>query len=399
MNTLSLTYAYLKHNRLRTFYNVLMFATGTALIAMVLTLGNQLQTNLSRNLQGIDMVVGAKGSPLQLVLSAVLHADIPTGNIPLEEAQKLQQNPMVKQAIPVALGDNINGYRIVGTTPAYPAHYHAQLAAGRMFATKPLEAVLGSETAQSLHLHVGQRFVGSHGLTPGGEQHTFAPYTVVGVLKPTNTIVDRLALTPVESVWYVHENDDDEPIETRPSPLHREVTAMLVEFSTPLAIASLPRAINKLTNMQAASPAMEAFRLRQIMGIGSDTLKLLGVVMITLSGLGLLISMAEAVRQRLYDLALMRCFGASPTRIISQVALEGLVVSALGGAFGVALATFGTRFAAGHLFGGQLSQTTGLQLSLILGLLGGVIIIGLVGSLLPGLRVYRLSIPNLLASK
>lgn len=399
MNSLTLTYAYLRHNLLRTSYNVILFATGTALIAMVLTLGNQFEQNLSRNLKGIDMVVGAKGSPLQLVLSAVLHADIPTGNIPLEEAENLQKNPLIKQAIPVALGDNLNGYRIVGTTPDYITHYNGQLAGGRLFTTKPLEAVLGANVATSQHLQVGNKFVGAHGLTPGGEQHTFAPYTVTGILKPTGTIMDRLVLTPVESVWYVHENDDDEPVESRPSPLHREVTALLVTYASPLAVASLPRMINRQTALQAASPAMEAFRLRKIMGVGGDTLTLLGGLMVALASLGLLISMAEAVRQRLYDLALMRCFGASPTRILRLVVLEGLVISALGGFLGLGLAVVGANIAAGQILGGQLSQATGINLQLAGVLLAGVMALGLVGSLLPALRVYRLGIPQLLASK
>lgn len=399
MNTLALTGAYLRHNLLRTTYTMLLFATGTALIAMVLTLGNQFEHNLSRNLQGIDMVVGAKGSPLQLVLSAVLHADIPTGNIPLEEAQKLEQNHLIRQAIPVALGDNLNSYRIVGTTPEYIAHYNGQLASGRLFATKPLEAVVGSDVAQSQHLHTGSTFVGAHGLTPGGEQHTFAPYTVVGTLKPTGTILDRLVLTPVESVWYVHENDDDEPVETRPSPQHREVTALLVHFASPLAVASLPRYINAHTNMQAASPAMEAFRLRKIMGLGGDTLTILGAIMVALAALGLLISMAEAVRQRLYDLALMRCFGASPSRILRLVVLEGLILSTMGGLLGLLAAHLGASLVAGNILGGQLSQNAGIDVPTSLALLGGILLLGLLGSLLPALRVYRLSIPQLLTTR
>jgi len=399
MHTFALTLAYLRHNLLRTFYNIILFASGTTLIAMVLTLGNQFEQNLGRNLQGIDMVVGAKGSPLQLVLSAVLHADLPTGNIPLAEAESLQKNHLIRQAIPVALGDNLNSYRIVGTTPEYIAHYKGRLASGRLFGTKPLEAVLGADVAKSQHLQTENTFVGAHGLTPGGEQHDFAPYTVVGILKPTGTILDRLVLTPVESVWYVHENDDDEPAASRPSPEHREVTALLVTFASPLAVASLPRYINSQTNMQAASPAMEAFRLRKIMGIGGDTLTLLGGLMVGLAAMGLLVSMAEALRQRLYDLALMRCLGASPARILRSVLLEGIIISLCGGIVGLALAYTGAQVVAGYILGGQLSQATGLNLSLCGTLLAGVVTVGLVGSLLPALRVYRLGIPQLLSSK
>jgi putative ABC transport system permease protein len=394
MNTFSLTAAYLRHNLTRTGYNIALFAIGTALIAMVMALGSQFERNLDINLRGIDMVVGAKGSPLQLVLSAVLHADVPTGNIPLADYQALQKNPMIKATVPVALGDNLAGYRIVGTTPDYAAWYGATVApGGRMFA-KTMEAVLGHDVAVAEGLKPGSRFAGSHGLTPGGELHEFAPYTVVGILKPTGTILDRLVLTPVDSVWYVHENDDDEPVEIRPKPADRAVTAVLVKYATPLAVASLPRQINANTNMQAASPPLEAMRLRQVIGIGGDTLNLVGIVLMALAAMGLLISMVEAMRQRLYDLALMRCFGATPVQIIRQLLLEGLVISLVGAVLGLLLSRLAVSYAAGQLsLGGAAFSSTDAAL------LAGVMTLGLIGSLIPALRVYRMSLPRILADR
>lgn len=398
MNTFILTAAYLRHNAARTLYNVLLFAIGTALIALVLALGSQFNNNLARNLQGVDMVVGAKGSPLQLVLSAVLHADVPTGNIPLKDYESLRQNPMIKATVPVALGDNLAGYRIVGTTPDYAQWYGVQMQSGRMF-SKSMEAVLGSQVAKKLNLGLGQKFAGSHGLTPGGEVHGFAPYSVVGVLKPSGTILDRLVLTPVDSVWFVHENDDDEPADIRPKPADRGVTAVLVKYSTPLAVASLPRLINSQTNMQAASPALEAMRLRQVLGIGGDTLTLIGEVLMGLAALGLLISMAEAMRQRLYDLALMRCFGAAPFKLLRLVLLEGLIISLAGGALGLLASRYAAAYASGQILGGQLS-IGGAALGATDGwLLLGVVALGLGGSLIPALRIYRIGIPALLASR
>lgn len=399
MNTLTLVSVYLQHNWQRTAYNVILFALGTALMAGVMAVGNQFNNNLTRNLRGIDMVVGAKGSPLQLVLSSVLHADVPTGNIPLKEAEKLKDNPLIAATVPLALGDNLAGYRIVGTTPDYITWYGGKLEPGSRIFGKTMEAVAGHSVATALGLKVGGKFAGSHGLAPGGEVHSFAPYTLVGILKPTGTILDRLVLTPVESVWYVHENDDDEPVESRPKPENREVTAVLVKYRTPLAVASLPRFINKQTNMQAASPVWEAMRLRKLMGIGSDTLKLLGATFIGIAALGLLVAMAEAMRQRLYDLALMRCFGATPPRVIVLVLIEGVLISAVGAALGLALSYGLARFAALQMFGGQLSEG-GMQAALPqLVLFAAVVGLGIVGSLLPALRIYRISIPRLLANR
>lgn len=398
MHSLHLMGAYMRHNWPRTSFNVLLFAVGAALVALVLGLGSQFEHNLSRNLHGIDMVVGAKGSPLQLVLSAVLQADVPTGNISLKDAEALQANPMIRSAVPVALGDNIASYRIVGTTPDYAALYHGELAEGRMFKAS-MEAVLGADVAAKLGLQVGQKFVGSHGLTPGGEVHEFAPYSVVGILKPSGTVMDRLVLTPVDSVWYVHENDTDTPVEARPKAENREVTALLVKFASPLAVVSLPRFINKNTTMQAASPAFEAMRLRKVLGVGSAAITAVGFVIVALSGLSLLITSAEAVRQRLYDIALMRCFGASPSKVLRLVVMEGLVISLTGALLGVMLAEIGMRAAAGRVLDGQLSVAQGLPLGLYAGVVGGTVLLGVVGSLLPALRIYRMSLPKLLAGK
>ena len=148
-------------------------------------------------------MVGAKGSPLQLILSSVYQADFPTGNIPLAEAERWRRHPLVESAIPLALGDNLAGFRIVGTEHAYAEHYGASLAAGRLWQA-PFEATIGARVAADTGLAAGDRFVGSHGLAGGGAEHGAHAYTVVGVLAPSASVLDRLVLTPIESVWEVH---------------------------------------------------------------------------------------------------------------------------------------------------------------------------------------------------
>jgi putative ABC transport system permease protein len=431
MTDWGLLWAYMRHNSQRTLYNILMFAVGTALIATVYGVGQQFERSLMRNIHGIDLVVGAKGSPLQLILSTVLHADVATGNIKLYEAEALKKNPMVASIIPIALGDNVQGFRIVGSEPAYLNLYKATLAEGRVW-NDEMEAVLGSETATHLGLKVGQTFVGTHGLTAGGESHDEFPYTVTGILQPTGTVMDRLVLTGVESVWHIHEHHHHEAGEEAAEPDHadehhhegpakeehehhdehahhdddeskaqseREVTAVLVQYASPLAIASLPRFINSQTTMQAASPAMEAGRLRQLLGTGSDTLNLLGGILIGFATLGLLIAMAEAVRGRLYDLALMRCLGASPTRLLRLIVAEGAIISFVGGLLGLSASIVGTGLLGNLLLHGQLSQGLGLTWQAAMAMMGGVVGLGVLGSLLPALRIYRMSLPKVLAGK
>src|SRR6185436_9145305 len=167
---------------------------------------------------------GAKGSPMQLVLSSVFHLDAPTGNIPLEDAQALSRHPAVKKTIPLALGDSFQGHRIVGTNHDYPAHYGARLAAGRLWSA-PMEAVLGADVAAGAKLAVGSTFTGAHGLAAGGDAHDEEPFKVVGVLAPSGSVLDRVVLTSVESIWEMHEHAAKPG--SKPAP-RREITALLI---------------------------------------------------------------------------------------------------------------------------------------------------------------------------
>ncbi len=215
MNLLRLSLAYIRARALNAALNVLLLGLGVATIVVLLLFTHQLEQRLERDSKGIDLVVGAKGSPLQLILSSVYHVDIPTGNIPLADAEKLKSNPLIKDTVPLALGDSFEGFRIVGTDHDYVSLYQGQVTSGRLW-EKPYEAVLGNEVASHSGLKLGEQFVGSHGLVEGGEKHEHSPYTIVGVLAPSGSVLDRLVLTSVESVWEIHgqgphaEEDDDE---------------------------------------------------------------------------------------------------------------------------------------------------------------------------------------------
>ena len=176
-----------------------------ASITFLILVGYQLGKAFDRDLAGIDVVVGAKGSPMQLILSGVLHVDAPPGNIALKAVQELEKHPMVAGIIPISLGDNLQSYRIVGTSQAYLTHYQATLAQGCNW-TQPMEAVVGATVARKLGLRLGATFAGSHGLEGSGHVHGDNLYTVVGILAATGSVLDRLILTDTASVWKVHED-------------------------------------------------------------------------------------------------------------------------------------------------------------------------------------------------
>ncbi|MBW1296670.1 FtsX-like permease family protein [Aquimarina litoralis] len=207
---LYLAYKNLISKPLNTALSVLLLILSISLATFILQVKEQLHQHLEGNTKHFDMVIGAKGSPLQLVLSSILHIDNPTGNISFKEAKEMGKKASVKYTVPVSYGDNYKGYRILGTTHKYLDVYQAVLQSGRLY-TKSFEAVIGSQVVKSTNLQLGDTFVSSHGLGESGvETHDEKPFTVTGILKPTGTIIDNLVITNLESIWEVHDHSDEE---------------------------------------------------------------------------------------------------------------------------------------------------------------------------------------------
>ena len=203
------------HKPLNSILCVCLLLFGVSIISVLILIQHQLEQKFDRDLENIDLVVGAKGSPLQLVLSAVYHIDAPTGNINFAEAKTLMNNPMVDEAIPLAYGDSYQGYRILGTTEKYLNKYSAQFREGHIF-QKSMQAVLGAKVARTSDLKINDTFYGSHGQVEGVHVHEKHAYRVVGILETTNSVVDNLVLTNIESVWDVHNdphNHDSKEVE------------------------------------------------------------------------------------------------------------------------------------------------------------------------------------------
>ena len=208
----------------------------------------------------------------------MFHIDVPTGNVPLAELRDIARHPMIASVIPLSLGDAYRGFRIVGTTPAYVDHYAGRLAEGRLW-ERSMEAVMGSRAARETGLRAGGSFVGAHGLEgDSGFHHDEDPYRVVGVLRETGSVLDRLILVDSASVWEVHAvhgaagaapatgGSQGKAGEDGLPPGDGEITVMLVRYRTPLAAISLPRAINiagaiVIALIASTVPAVRAYRL------------------------------------------------------------------------------------------------------------------------------------------
>ena len=407
MNTFGLAWRYVWSRPLSAVLNVLLLGLGLASITFLLLVASQLERAFNRDLAGIDVVVGAKGSPMQLILSGVLHLDVAPGNVPLAAVNALKTNPLVAEVIPISLGDNFQGYRIVGTSLAYPHLYGVTLSEGRLWYA-PMQVVLGATVARKLGLRTGHSFTGSHGLGAGGHMHAENPYTVIGVLAPSGSVLDRLILTDTASIWNVHEDhdedhgDDHEGADHKMAKPHqdREVTMALVRYTTPLAAMSFPRWINTTTPMQAAAPALEVTRLLHMLGLGTDVLRAFAAMLLLTAGLSVFIALWNAVRERRADLALLRMLGAPPAKMAALLLTEALWLGLLASALGLLL---------GQLFMLALAYLLGLENSLMLGgaawpaelLLVPALALGvsLLAALLPALGAYRSDVLELLQAR
>lgn len=411
MNLFVLIFAYLKSRPLNTLLNILLLSLGIAMITILLLANNQMQEKIADNTKGIDLVVGAKGSPLQLILCNVFHIDFPTGNINLQEADRLAKHRLVKNAIPMALGDSYQNYRIVGTTHAYAELYKGEMAVGDWWKNE-MEVTVGATVARLLNLKVGDKFASAHGLSDAGHAHEEHPFVVKGILKPTYNVLDNLILTNVSSIWQVHEHTEDGAIEVKPDSTNasvlvpaalasdstREITSLLIKYRNPIAAIQLPRYINTQTNMQAASPSFEAARLFSILGVGVEALTGFAYVLIFISALSIFIALYNSLKERKYDLAIMRTMGASKSKLLWATQLEGIVLTLCGSVLGIGL---------GHLVLYLFtvlvteSQTAGVSAWVFyveeLYLLAGSIVLGIICSLIPSWQAYRTDIHKVLA--
>lgn len=469
MNSLQLVWKNITQQLGSTLLSVLLTAFGVAILCVIYITGETFEKQLSSNTKNIDLVVGAKGSPLQLILSSLYHVDNPTGNIRLDAARELSGNPFIELAVPISLGDNFNGHRLIGTEPSYLDLYNLRIKEGSLWSDS-FEAVIGSDVARKQKLKIGDVFHTAHGLAADGHVHDEHPFRIVGILERSNTVVDNLILCNLESVWDVHgiahgdhdhddhaddghhehshdhdaadghdhhhhdhddaaahhqhsdtgadghqhheHEDDEEIVAERPREAFvknigddmleargDEVTALLVKYASPAAMGIVPRLVNQSTDMQAASPAIESTRLFALLGVGLDSLAVLAYVIMAIAGLSVFISLYNALKQRKYDLAVMRSMGASKTKLFSLVLVEGLVITSLGGIIGLLL---------GHLALFVISRQTSESADFIealhvnsqeLLLILAACLIGVVAALIPASKAYRTSISAVLGDK
>ena len=375
--------------------NILLIAFGTGILTILLLASTQIEDKLNNNAKDIDLVVGAKGSPLQLILSSIYYIDFPTGNIPLKEANELSKNPFVKRATPLALGDNYNGARIVGTDTNFISLYGLKLQSGK-FWHADLEATIGVNVAKEQKLKVGDTFYGAHGLTENKDLHKDHAYKVTGILAPQGNVTDNLILTNIASVWEMHgEHHESEDGEAEIE--NREITSLLIQYRSPMAVVMFPRMVNQGTNLQSAAPAVESTRLFSLIGVGVDTLQWFAILIMLIAAVSVFVNLYNSLKERSYDLAIMRILGASKAKLFIIVILEGLVLTIIGTLVGILLGHLVLQLIGNYQESSQAKLTGLIFIPIELYLLLAGLAIGIFASIIPAMQAYRSNIAKILA--
>ena len=398
MNIFKLSFKNLFARPMRSALTVIMLTMGVALASLLILVGGALDDGFRKNIRGIDMVVGAKGSPLQLILSAVYQIDNPTGNINLAEARKLASNRLVKEAIEISFGDSYKGRRIVGTSHAYVDLYEGSLQGGVLW-ERSFEAVVGSQVATEFGLQLGDVFYSNHGTDGMGHEHEDHPFVVVGVLNASGTVLDKLILTAPESIWDVHADHNHDDHSDHEHDADREITAMLIKFRNKMGMMTLPRMVNQDTNMQAALPAIEVNRLFELFGVAISTLQIVALSIMLLGAISVFVSMINALKDRAFEMALMRSMGASRGQVFGMVMLEAILLGIIGTVLGLIFSHLGIGFLnayANQEFGISIAIWHIDKLEWLL--VAGTILLCILAAILPAITTTRMDVSKILSS-
>lgn len=423
MSPLKISWKSLWSKPLSSALNIMLVAFGTGILTILLLASSQIGEKLDNNSKDIDLVVGAKGSPLQLILSSIYYIDFPTGNIPLKDAKELSQSPFVKRAVPLALGDNYKGIRIVGTDSNFVSVYQLKTQSGKLW-KDDFEVTIGASVAANANLKLGDEFFGAHGLTGSTDVHKAHAYKVTGILLPQGNVTDNLILTNIASIWQMHDESETQETEehhhtdgeehhhegervhqenahVQPDEMEqmegREITALLIQYRSPMSVVMFPRMVNQSTNLQAASPAMESTRLFSLIGVGVDTLQWFAILIMFIAAISVFVNLYNSLKERSYDLAIMRTLGASRAQLFRIIIFEGVLLTIVGTVIGMALGHLVLQLIGAYQESSQARLSGLIFLDNEIYLFVAGIAIGIFAAIIPAIQAYRSNISKILA--
>jgi len=409
MNIFTLAKKSLLNRKSTVLLTLLTIAVSVMLLLGVERIRTQAKASFANTISGTDLIVGARTGSTNLLLYSVFRIGHATHNVNWQTYENIKKHRAVKWAIPLSLGDSHKGFPVLGTSTDYFKHYqfgtkqHLSFSQGHAF-EKPFDIVLGAAIAKKLDYKLNDEIVVSHGAgNTSFHHHDEHPFTVVGILKPTGTPLDKTLHLPLSAIETIHNSGhhDHKHLNSDLIGEPKQITAFLLGLKSRIQVLTLQRSINtdtKLTNNEALLAIIPGLTLRQLWEMLSMVEQVLLVIsgFVVVSGLlGMLTSLLTSLNQRRRELAILRSLGARPWQIGMLLVSESVLLTATGCILGI-----GLLYAVQLITSAQLQEISGLQLSLTwltqheMLLIAGVLISGFLVGLIPAWRAYKYSLSD-----
>ncbi|APH03753.1 ABC transporter permease [Bacillus weihaiensis] len=338
MTIFSFTLKSLKGRKTSSLFLIISIAIAVALTCSVLLISSGVEDGIKKQAESYDLIVGAEGSPLQLTLNSLMYVDTPTGNVPYELYESLVKDDNVLKAIPLALGDSYKGRSIVGTNLDFFEPFREglpdrfTLKEGEWFA-KSGEVVLGSQLAKDADLRIGDEFHGNHGGGTHAIEHEDYSYEVVGILNSTGTADDQAIFTPIESVWEVHDHEEDDSSSEEHED-EKEITALLIKPEQ-LGLAPLIKnEIEAFADVQAVYPVTVLRQLLDTFTSGTAIAMILVGIALFMAMLFIVFAILSSVNQRKKETEILKALGVPRSKVLLNLLLEQIILSFIGTSIG-----------------------------------------------------------------
>ena len=413
MNTLRIVYKNIKQRSLSSMLTILSVLLGVGLVTAILILKNESEDAFNQTATGYEIIVGPKGSSLQLTLSTVYQIGLPIHNMPIKVYYLLKNDKRVRLAIPYIFGDNYKNFRITGTVSElfsefeYKKGIRYKLDEGSFF-SNDFEAVIGKEVADKTGLKTGDTFSGSHGIESyeGASEHSEKKFKVTGILSRTFTPSDRVIFVSMNSVWELHNHEN----ENNGSEDHhiisdsmKTISAVLLKLKSPVFFDLLRRQINENKyegiNAQAVLPLFEIKQLFDIIGNINSVILVIAYLVIFTAAVSILVSIYNSMNERMREIAIMRSLGARRFLIMKIIIFEGMFLSAAGALLGCIAGHAAVFFLQEKISGLSGIKISGFVFSMFeVYLITGTVILGIIVSIIPAVKAYRTDVSKNLNS-
>ena len=413
MNTLRIVYKNIKQRSLSSMLTILSVLLGVGLVTAILILKNESEEAFNQVATGYEIIVGPKGSSLQLTLSTVYQIGLPIQNMPIKVYDLLKNDKRVRLAIPYVFGDNYKNFRITGTVSElfsefeYKKGIRYKIDEGSFF-SNDFEAVIGKEVADKTGLKTGDTFSGSHGIETyeGASEHSEKKFKVTGILSRTFTPSDRVIFVSMNSVWELHNHEN----ENNGSEDHhiisdsmKTISAVLLKLKSPVFFDLLRRQINENKyegiNAQAVLPLFEIKQLFDIIGNINSVILVIAYLVIFTAAVSILVSIYNSMNERMREIAIMRSLGARRFLIMKIIIFEGMFLSAAGALLGCIAGHAAVFFLQEKISGLSGIKISGFVFSMFeVYLITGTVILGIIVSIIPAVKAYRTDVSKNLNS-